>query len=46
MAHKLHLASECTSCTKGTANQHWLLIRTTDYWLLHTLRGLAPPASF
>jgi hypothetical protein len=45
-AHKLHLASDCTSCSKATANQFRLLIHTAAYWLLHTLRGLAPKASF
>ena len=28
-AHKLHLASDRTSCTKATANQFRLLIHTT-----------------
>jgi hypothetical protein len=45
-AHKLHLASDRTSCTKATANQFRLLIHTAAYWLLHTLRGLAPKTSF
>lgn len=45
-AHKLHLASDRTSCTKATANQFRLLIHTAAYWLLHTLRGLAPRTSF
>jgi len=45
-AHKLHLASHRTSCTKATANQFRLLIHTAAYWLLHTLRGLAPKTSF
>ena len=45
-AHKLHLASDRTSCRKATANQFRLLIHTAAYWLLHTLRGLAPRASF
>jgi hypothetical protein len=53
-AHKRHLASDRTSCTKATANQfrlvlhtaaYWLL-HTAAYWLLHTLRGLAPKRSF
>jgi hypothetical protein len=43
-AHKLHLASDRTSCSKATANQFRLLIHTAAYWLLHTLRGLAPRA--
>lgn len=41
-AHKLHLASDRTSCTRASANQFRLLIHTAAYWLLHTLRGLAP----
>jgi hypothetical protein len=45
-AHKLHLASDRTSCTKATANQFRLVLHTAAYWLLHTLRGLAPKASF
>ncbi|MDW7597555.1 IS1380 family transposase, partial [Azospirillum brasilense] len=45
-AHKLHLASDRTSCSKATANQFRLLIHTAAYWLLHTLRSLAPKASF
>jgi hypothetical protein len=45
-AHKLHLASDRTSCTRATANQFRLLIHTVAYWLLHTLRGLAPKTSF
>ena len=45
-AHKLHLASDRTSCSKATANQFRLLIHTAAYWLLHTLRGLALKTSF
>jgi hypothetical protein len=45
-AHKLHLASDRTSCTRATANQFRLLLHTAAYWLLHTLRGLAPKTSF
>ncbi|HEY4040782.1 MAG TPA: IS1380 family transposase [Rhodopila sp.] len=45
-AHKLHLASDRTSCTKATANQFRLLIHTAAYWLMHSLRGLAPKSSF
>ena len=45
-AHKLHLASDRTSCTKATANQFRLLIHTAAYWLMLTLRGLAPKTSF
>ena len=45
-AHKRHLASDRTSCTKATANQFRLLVHTAAYWLLHSLRGLAPKTSF
>ena len=45
-AHKLLLASDRTSCTKATANQFRLVLHTAAYWLLHTLRGLAPKRSF
>jgi Transposase DDE domain group 1 len=45
-AHKLHLASDRTSCSKATANQFRLLIHTVAYWLLLTLRELAPRTSF
>ena len=45
-AHKLHLASDRTSCTKATANQFRLLIHTAAYWLMLGLRGLAPRTSF
>ncbi|WP_158044426.1 transposase [Skermanella pratensis] len=44
--HKLHLASDRTSCTAATANQFRLLAHTAAYWLLHTLRGRVPKASF
>jgi hypothetical protein len=45
-AHKLHLASDRTSCTRATANQFRLVLHTAAYWLLHTLRSLAPKRSF
>src|SRR5215813_1314476 len=45
-AHKLHLASDRTSCRKATANQFRLLIHTAAYWLMLTLRGIAPRNSF
>jgi hypothetical protein len=45
-AHKLHLASDRTSCSSAAANQFRLLIHTAAYWLLHMLRGLAPKTSF
>ena len=41
-----HLASDRTSCSKATANQFRLVLHTAAYWLLHTLRGLAPKRSF
>src|SRR4051794_14808355 len=44
-AHKLHLGSDRTSCSKATVNQFRLLVHTAAYWLLHTLRGLAPKTS-
>lgn len=44
-AHKLHLASDRTSCTRATANQFRLLIHTAAYWLMHGLRELAPETS-
>jgi hypothetical protein len=45
-AHKLHLGSDRTSCTKATANQFRLLLHTVAFWLLLSLRGLAPRTSF
>ena len=45
-AHKRHLTSDRTSCSKATANQFRLVLHTAAYWLLHTLRGLAPKRSF
>src|SRR5271165_6603413 len=45
-AHKLHLASDRTSCTKATANQFRLLVHTAAYWLMLSLRSLAPKLSF
>ena len=45
-AHKLHLASDRTSCSKAAANQFRLLIHTAAYWLMLSLRGLAPATSF
>jgi hypothetical protein len=45
-AHKVHLASDRTSCSRATANQFRLVLHTAAYWLLHTLRGLAPKRSF
>src|SRR5947208_7882436 len=45
-AHKLHLASDRTSCSKATANQFRLLMPTAAYWLMLNLRDLAPAHSF
>ncbi len=45
-AHKRHLASDRTSCTKATANQFRLMIHTAAYRLMLSLRGLAPKTSF
>jgi hypothetical protein len=45
-AHKLHLSSDRTCCSKATANQFRLLVHTAAYWLMLTLRGLAPRTSF
>jgi Transposase DDE domain group 1 len=45
-AHKVHLASDRTSCSRAMANQFRLVLHTAAYWLLHTLRGLAPKRSF
>lgn len=45
-AHKSHLASDRTSCGRATANQFRLVLHTAAYWILHTLRGLAPRKSF
>jgi hypothetical protein len=45
-AHKVHLASDRTSCRRATANQFRLVLHTAAYWLLHSLRGLTPKTSF
>lgn len=45
-AHKVHLASDRTSCSKAAANQFRLVLHTAAYWLLHTLRSLVPKRSF
>ena len=45
-SHKLHLASDRTSCTSAAANQFRLLLHTAADLLLPTLRGLAPKTSF
>lgn len=45
-AHKLHLASDRTSCHEAGANQFRLLVHTAAYWLLLELKNLAPKTSF
>ena len=45
-AWKRHLAADRTSCSRATANQFRLVLHTAAYWLLHTLRSLAPMRSF
>jgi hypothetical protein len=44
-AHKLHLASDRTSCTRATANQFRRLVHTAAYWLIYTLRSLVAKPS-
>lgn len=45
-AHKLRLDFNQKWCSTATANHFRLLIHTAAYWLIHTLRGLAPKTSF
>ena len=45
-AHKLHLASDRTSCHSATANQFRLILHSAAYWLMHGLRQRAPRKSF
>ena len=44
--HKSQLASDRTSCRAPLANQMRLILHTAAYWLMLTLRGLAPRTSF
>ena len=44
-AHKLHLASDRTSCMSAIANQFRLVLHSAAYWLLHGLRNAAPKRS-
>lgn len=44
-AFKTHLASDRTSCSKATANQFRLFLHAGAYWLLWSLRRLAPRKS-
>lgn len=45
-AHKAHLPSGPHLVQQGSANQFRLVLHTAAYWLLRTLRGLAPKTSF
>jgi len=42
---KTHLAADRTSCHRGTANQLRLILHTSAYWLLWSLRRLMPARS-
>jgi len=44
-AFKTHLAADRTSCTRATANQFRLFLHAAAYWLLWSLRSLAPKRS-
>src|SRR3954454_9556783 len=44
-AHKLHLASDRTSCHAAEANQFRLFLHAGAYWLLWSMRRLMPPRS-
>jgi Transposase DDE domain group 1 len=44
-AHKLHLASDRTSCTRACANQVRLFLHGAAYWLLWTVQSLMPKRS-
>jgi hypothetical protein len=44
-AWKRHLAADRTSCSKATANQLRLMLHTSAYWLLWSLRCLMPKRS-
>ena len=44
-AHKLHLASDRTSCTRACANQVRLFLHGAAYWLLWTFQSLMPKRS-
>jgi hypothetical protein len=44
-AFKTHLAADRTSCSRATANQMRLFLHAAAYWLLWTLRTLAPKRS-
>ncbi|GGE86333.1 hypothetical protein GCM10011317_49350 [Niveispirillum cyanobacteriorum] len=42
---KNHLAADCTSCTRATANQMRLMLHAGAYWLMWGLRSLMPRRS-
>jgi hypothetical protein len=44
-AWKLHLAADRTSCCRASANQFRLLLHTSAYWLMWSLRRLMPKRS-
>jgi hypothetical protein len=44
-AHKLHLASDRTSCTRACANQFRLFVHGAAYWLLWTFQSCMPKRS-
>ena len=44
-AHKRHLASDRTSCTRACANQVRLFLHGAAYWLLWTFQSLMPKRS-
>jgi hypothetical protein len=44
-AWKRHLAADRTSCCRATANQLRLMLHTSAYWLLWSLRSLMPKRS-
>jgi hypothetical protein len=44
-AHKLHLASDRTSCMRACANQFRLFLHGAAYWLLWTFQSCMPKRS-
>jgi Transposase DDE domain group 1 len=44
-AFKTHLAADRTSCTRAAANQFRLFLHAAAYWLLWSVRSLAPKRS-
>src|SRR5512143_560660 len=43
--HKRHLTCDRTSCPRATANQFRLFLHSAAYWLMWSLRRLAPRRS-